>query len=338
MDSTASRANDTPATPPNRAVDTVLVLGRETPPKAAVIACLGVGRDVVISPEAAPDHASVVVLAGGDDPLEGIVNDVPDPGRLVAMLTGRRPRHVVLVDSAFVYGAHPSNPVPMGDGALLRPNAGLLGMQRQAELERRLRGVAADRGMNLTVLRCAPVVGRWPGGTAPFGAESWVGLRGGNGPCQFLHEGDLALAVRHVLESRLTGTFDVAPDGWITSEEIDAITGRRRPVVRLPSDAYVRWSARRHAGRSREAAAAGAALLRYPVVVANTSLRRSGWQVERTNAMALRVACDADREAQRDRARRRRRVTRPVLVLVLGAFGAAAAGYSRTQRRRLAGI
>ena len=49
-----------------------------------------------------------------------------------------------------------------------------------------------------------------------------AGMRAGDNdpPMQFLHLDDLASAVEHVRRGRLSGAFNVAPDGWIPGDRL----------------------------------------------------------------------------------------------------------------------
>lgn len=311
---------------------TAIVLGPDTRTRHALVQGLTATWTVATAQGSPGRVTSVVILAGCDAPLERVAAEIPDPERAVACLVDVRPRHVVLVCSAFVYGAYAGNAIPLSDSSLVRPDEGTPAVQRQAELQRRLEGYAADRGIGLTVLRCAPVVGPWPGGTSPFTDRERIGLKGPSAPAQFLHEQDLVGAVRHVLDLRLGGCFNVAPDGWLTVEEIGRITDLPDTLLDLPLNAYVRWRKRKSSGLTGGEVRARAAARRHPVVVANTAIRMSGWTPHNTNAMALRVADQADRKERKERARSRRRAAGPVAVLAIAAVAMAKLGYGRAKR------
>lgn len=311
---------------------TVLVIGPETRTRHVLVDGLAATWTVTTAQGTPGRATSVVILAGCDAPLERAVAEIPDPERAVTCLVDVRPRHVVLVCSAFVYGAHAGNALPLSDSTLVRPDEGMPAAQRQAELQRRLEAYAADREIGLAVLRCAPVVGPWPGGTSPFTDRERIGLKGPSAPAQFLHEEDLVGAVRHVLDLRLAGCFNVAPDGWLTAEEIGRITEMPDTLLDLPLDAYVRLRKRTSSGLSGGEVRARAAARRHPVVVANTAIRMSGWAPRNTNAMALRVADQADRKERKERARSRRRAAGPVAVLAIAAVAMAKLGYGRARR------
>lgn len=220
------------------------------------------------------DGASVVVHAG--DPSR--TADVLDASGAVAA------DHVVILSTAAVYGAWPDNPVPLTEDAVLRPNPGVDAVAARAETERVAAEWSAEHpSTRLTVLRPCPVV--IPGGDdwpAP-GLEGVAGMGSGDGSraVQFLHVDDLASAVVAVIDARLGGAVNVAPDGWITEDEARALSGGR--VVPLPEPA--RAVARRIGiGRRRDATAA---LHTHPWVVANDRLRATAWEPVYSNAEAL---------------------------------------------------
>ena len=103
---------------------------------------------------------------------------------------------------------------------------------------------------------------------------------------QYVHAEDLAGAVRLAVGRRLDGVYNVAPDGWVSGDDIRALAaGRLR--VSLPERA-----ARRLAGWGRvlgvsRVPAEVIPYLVHPWVVANDRLRAAGWAPHFTNEEAL---------------------------------------------------
>lgn len=185
--------------------------------------------------------------------------------------------HVVVLSSALVYGAWPDNPVPITEAQPVAPNPELAYAQAKAEMEERARSWAAETGAGLCVLR--------PVATLSEGDSSWIGsaLRAAttvraeqvDPPVQFLHHDDLAAALALAATGRLTGAFNVAPDGWIGNDEFRALRG----------EASVRIHPRLSEWRLRAAKTiADRRLLdglepyvTWPWVVANDRLLAAGW-------------------------------------------------------------
>ncbi len=239
-------------------------------------------------------------------------------------------RHLVLLSSALVYGAHADNPVPLTESQMARPVASLSLAMAKAGLEHRATRWAEETGSGLTVLR--------PTATLSEGDSSWVGAairaaaairsEGIDPPIQFLHHDDLASAVVLAATRRLDGIYNVAPDGWIGAELFRGLRGEAQ--VRLPEKAS-RW---RH--QVAKTLAGGSMLegleayVTYPWVVANDKLRNAGWVPSYTNAEAY-VAGTPEPLATSIRPQRRQELA----LGVVGAVGAAAVGALVWSARRV---
>ncbi|HEC11112.1 MAG TPA: NAD-dependent epimerase/dehydratase family protein, partial [Acidimicrobiales bacterium] len=168
----------------------------------------------------------------GGDPNRSLLEAVlelataPEVGQLVA------------VSSATVYGAWENNPVPLSENSVVRPNPGFVYAETKAEHERVLaewrRGAGA--GTAVGVLRPAPAVGAtgasWLGAALLTAVPVRVDRT--DPPSQFLDVGDLATAVVRVVELGLDGPYNVAPDGWLTGDELRALLGPRARL-RIPA-------------------------------------------------------------------------------------------------------
>lgn len=196
-------------------------------------------------------------------------------------------RHVVLVTSARVYGAHADNPVPIPEDAPLRaqPENSVLG--DLLEIERLVR--RADRAypqISVAVLRPALLVG--PGlehsAAGLLDGPRLLAVRGARPHWQFCHVDDLAAAVVVTVGERLAGPLTVGCDGWMEQVEVEQGLGRRR--IELPAPIAFGTAARLHAvGVSTPPSELG--YLVYPWVVGSERLRAEGWKPGYSNAEAL---------------------------------------------------
>jgi nucleoside-diphosphate-sugar epimerase len=196
---------------------------------------------------------------------------------------------LVYTSSATVYGAWPTNPVPLTEDAPTRPNPGFAYAIAQAEAER----LAADwrdgrAGVSLAVLRPVTVLGP--------GVDGWlarlfrdpppVRVSDARPPVQYVHTDDVAAAVELALRHRLDGVFNVAPDGWMSGDEARALTaGRFRVAVPEPLARRVTglaWAL----GLGRTPAEVVPYLV-HPWVVANDRLRAEGWEPQHTSEDAF---------------------------------------------------
>jgi nucleoside-diphosphate-sugar epimerase len=283
---------------------TVVVVGPDGPLRHRVTALLeespAVAQVDVVDPAGSLTDVEAR-LAGATTVVDLARRPRPDPsagpepaisqqtGVLVEAAAAAGVGHVVVVSSAAVYGARAGNPVPLTEEAPLHPNPGADYAVEKAEIERRW--AAWDDGAEgtaLAVLRPALVVGdheeRWL--AVALRAASWMATVEGDAPAQFLHVDDLAAAVVVAVERRLDGTYNVAPEGWLSPGEVRALTGvlPRLPVPRRLAISVARWSWHRGVGSLPPG------LIPYgaqPWVVAGDRLRAEGWEARHSNAEAL---------------------------------------------------
>ncbi|HEY8093404.1 MAG TPA: NAD-dependent epimerase/dehydratase family protein [Acidimicrobiales bacterium] len=208
--------------------------------------------------------------------------------QLLAAASAAGVRHLVVLSSATVYGAWPNNPVPITEGAALRPIPDFAYAVGHAEVEQLVVDWAADQpGRTVAVLR--PVTGLAEDGS------SWLAraLAGGAGvlapeedpPAQFVHLDDVAQAIDLARRRRLDGPFNVSPDGWIAGPRIRALAGSQ-PRLRPPAW-FTHWISNLRWRFQRGPIPPG--LLPYMTnawLVANDRLKAEGWQPQITNEQA----------------------------------------------------
>lgn len=191
--------------------------------------------------------------------------------------------HVVLLSSALVYGAYPANPVPLNESHRRRPNPDLAYAVAKARQEQQLEGWATATGASHTILR--------PTATLSEKGASWIAgaLRRATSlraddlevPVQFLHHDDLAAAVCLVALERLSGVFNVAPDGWVRPEVFTALLAEAE--LRWPAPLGETYSRVTRAVQQFRAEAGITPYIEHPWVVANDRLRAAGWAPTLTN-------------------------------------------------------
>lgn len=233
-------------------------------------------------------HLSFLVAPRADAALTERAN-IEGTRRVLEAAAGAGIGGIVVVSSAMVYGAWPNNPVPLTEDAPLRPNPGVTFATQKAEIERLVAEWADDHpGLPVAILRPVTVVGPAIDGhlSQAFREGLPVRMRGPGPPAQFLHHDDLIAAAHLAITSRLDGVYNVAPDGWVSGDDIRALAaGRLR--VSLPERV-----ARRVAGWGRllgvsRVPAEVIPYLVHPWVVANDRLRAAGWAPRFTNEEAL---------------------------------------------------
>jgi len=232
----------------------------------------------------APGHGAEVDGTG----LGGV--DLAPAAPLLASLDDRPVRLVVVLSSAMVYGAWPTNPVPLSEDAVLRPNPGSRFAADRAELERLVTDWARDRDTRVAVLRPSLVVSEDDPAVEWMERSLWHRPSARHGdtdpPGQFLAVGDLVSAVVHSVRAGLDGAYNVAPDGWLGGDRQVDLAGRggkvRIPGPLAPPVARARW-------RWRLTSTPPEVLpyTMHPWVVANDRLRATGWEPAATNDEAF---------------------------------------------------
>ncbi len=199
--------------------------------------------------------------------------------------------HLVLLSSAMVYGAAVHNPVPLTEANHPAATDDLAFVKAKKGMES-LANTWAAGGRTVATLR--PTTALSDRGT------SWVArtMRDAtrvrsdqvDPPVQFLHYDDLAAAVATASVNRLTGKYNVAPDGWIGSEAFHELVG---PQFRMPvavTDGVLRM------GRKlgiRPTPTGVEPYVRNPWVVSNDKLKAAGWRPAYTNEESYVLGTDA---------------------------------------------
>jgi nucleoside-diphosphate-sugar epimerase len=199
-----------------------------------------------------------------------------------------RVRRVVLVTSAMVYGAQADNPVPLPENAPLaaEPDDGIVGDFLEIE-ELAAMAPVAHPGMTVTVLRPAALVG--PGidtvVTRHFEAPRLLTVKGCVQRWQFCHVDDLVGALELAVAGQVSGQLAVGCDGWLESDQVEEVTGRRR--FELPAAITFGTAQRLHRIGVTPAPATDLHYVVYPWVADCTSLRAAGWKPSHDNTEAL---------------------------------------------------
>ncbi len=184
----------------------------------------------------------------------------------------------ILVTSAKVYGASADNPIPLPEDAQLNGvrDGGVVGdllaVEDVVEDARRV-----HPGLSITVMRPAALVG--PGidtvVTRHFEAPRLLTVKGANPAWQFCHVDDLASGVRVVAERDLGPVLTVGAPGWLSQEQVEALTGMRR--IQLSETTALGTAARLHRFGVLPAPASELAHALYPWVIDSARLRAAGW-------------------------------------------------------------
>jgi nucleoside-diphosphate-sugar epimerase len=245
-------------------------------------------------------------------------------------------RSVVVLSSATVYGAWPNNPVPLTEDAALRPHPALAYATHKAEVER-LTMEWKDGHPDVKVAVLRPVIAVAEDTTDWLANSLWAGSPfspgDGDTPVQFVHLDDLADAVDLARRDQLDGPFNVAPDGWMRSDELSKLAGRG-PRVRLPDRVSHRLAQWRWKLGLTSTPPGVVAYRVNPWVVANDRLKAAGWVPDHTNEEAYVLGDRPSGWASVSPRRRQELVLGGLGVVVAGAVAGGALLVRRRLRRR----
>jgi nucleoside-diphosphate-sugar epimerase len=264
---------------------------------------------------------------------------VPDPRQTAALLAAAAEAgvgQVVVLSSAMVYGAWPTNSVPITEDAVLKPNPSLRFAVERAEEER----IVAEWRLQhpdvvVSVLRPTVQVAEDRSSWLSRSLWSGVGLQPGDAepPVQFVHLDDVAHAVVVVLQNRSQGAFNVAPDSWMSADELRALAGGG-PRLRLPDGVAARVAHLRFRLGFVSSPPGVVAYLAQPWVVANDRLRAEGWRPQWSNEEAF-VAADRPGPLATLTPKRRQELALGVAgVIIVGAAVGTGLAFRRALRRR----
>ena len=251
-----------------------------------------------------------VVVASGDAPAVpelGRFDTIVDVGLADHDLLGRRGESVtagaqelladarvlgahllVVVSSAMVYGALASNPVPLTEEAVLRPDPTFVYARQLAAAEEAVEAWRAS-GVNRRVAMLRPAIPIAADGTSSLARALTAGFGQRFGEAdpgaQFVHHDDVASAVAVAVARRLDGVYNVAPDGSIPGERVRALSGQR-PHLPLPERVGDVVDALRWRFQRGPIPPGLRSYTRQPWVVANDKLRAEGWVPTVTNDQA----------------------------------------------------
>ncbi|HJR18422.1 MAG TPA: SDR family oxidoreductase [Actinomycetota bacterium] len=243
-------------------------------------------------------------------------------------------RKLIHVSSATVYGAHPDNDFPLTESSPLRANPDFAYAWHKLEAERMIEAFQEDHPeVVVTVLRPAIVFGPNVQNfiSRMLEAPRVTTVKGYEPPLQLVHEEDVASAIHFAIERDMPGAFNVSADGWMTSDEVLAIAGKKR--VELPEAVAFALAERLWKVGVAEAPPGELHFVMHPWVVDNAKLKAAGWTPGHGNQETLTEAIEAHRPwIAVGRARMRKDDLAKSAAAMLGVVGAL--GLVRRSRKR----
>ena len=215
-----------------------------------------------------------------------------------ANVLGAGAGHVVLASSAAVYGAHPTNPVPITEDLEPRPNNECPYAWHKLEAERLCREAGPT-----SVMRLSAVLGPHADPQVQRAIQGYrvvvPALRGIPQALQFLDEEDAAQGLLAAGRVRAEGAFNLATEDWLGESALATVAGGR--VVRLPRRAAIAVSEAGYRLRLIPFGADRSSLLGGPLALDPAHAERVlGWKPSATSAEVLgRAVRSARRQAGR---------------------------------------
>ena len=241
---------------------------------------LPIGRRVVAAALSEPGVDRVVAI-GAQPSTRRLTGEAEGPELLIAPFALDDSRLASLIAGAtrvFLTGPRSGLDIDGTGGADIDVVATRSFLER-AELERLCATWSRSRGATCALVRPCIVVGpeneKWLA-RSPW-ATAGLQISGGVAPVQFVHLDDLTTALVTICRSRVDGPVNVAPDGWLTVDEVRALKGPTARVRMYKPFAYVLARIGKYFGVAPgdpDTLLAGSG----PWVVANDRIRSLGWE------------------------------------------------------------
>ncbi len=282
----------------------VAVTGAATPLGSLVVSRLlgASGVREVVGLGGGPDEAGLAAALRGVDVVVHAATALPPldlgPQRdalvaevraLLAAAAAASVGHLVLATSAMVYGALPSNAVPLPEDASMQAAPDDSVVSVWLAVERLAAEASAAGSMAVSVVRPAALVG--PGVdtviTRHFDGTRLLVVRESRPHWQLCHVEDLAGALATVAVERLEGVLTVGCEGWLEQDQVERLSGMAR--VEMPAAVAFATASRLHRLRVLPTAGSDLAYVVHPWVVSSARLLEAGWRPRFDNVTAFGV-------------------------------------------------
>ena len=214
---------------------------------------------------------------------------------LFAAATDSSVRNVVVKSAAYVYGAHPRDPVWFTEETPRQTPPRHRVERSLSEVESYVHDFAVDNPhVAVSMLRFSNVLGTEI--STPLSkmleAPMVPSIFGFDPRFQFVHEDDVIRAILYVLDRDLAGVYNVAGDGLVPWSEVAAICGKRTMPL-PPVGRGVVAAALRRLGIDIPPEVVD--LLSYGRGIDNSRLKRAGFEYSHTSAGTVRAFIEAVR-------------------------------------------
>lgn len=208
---------------------------------------------------------------------------------------------LIQLSSMAAFGAHPDNPFPMDEEEYPRGDPRCYYSYGKAEIEHYLfRLTQLHPELTFTILRPCVIVGEGMDNTVSriFGRRLAMHPRGSDPHTQFIHEDDLAEAVRLVLISGARGIYHVTSDDTIALSEMIKRAGMAAPAVN--ADLMCALADTAYRLRLSPISSHWINMFRHSMVGSNEKIKRElGWRPRFTSRELFGLVLEAGRGSRR---------------------------------------
>ena len=205
---------------------------------------------------------------------------------------------LIQISSMAAFGAHPDNPFPLSEDDYPRGDYRCYYSYGKAEIEHYLNRLSQKHPeLEVTILRPCVIVGERLDNTISwlFGRRVALSLRGSDPHTQYIHEDDLAEAVRLVLKHRAHGIFHVTSDDTIAFSEMKRRAGMIAPAI--PPDFACSLADISYRLGLSPISSHWINMFRHSMVGSNEKIARElGWQPSYTSKELFEVVLEAGRK------------------------------------------
>ncbi len=209
---------------------------------------------------------------------------------------------LIQMSSMAAFGAHSDNPFLLSEEDYPRGDCRCYYSYGKAEIEHYLYRLSQlHPELEFTILRPCVIVGRRLDNTISwlFGRKTALSLRGSDPHTQYIHEDDLASAVKLVLQRGARGIYHVTSDDTIAFSEMMQRAGIKAPAV--PAELMCRTVDTAYRLRLSPISSHWFNMFRHSMVGSNEKIKRElGWRPTYTSRELFELVLEAGRGANRD--------------------------------------
>jgi UDP-glucose 4-epimerase len=212
---------------------------------------------------------------------------------------------LIQLSSMAAFGAHPDNPFPLSEDDYPRGDQRCYYSYGKAEIEQYLYRLGKEHPeLRITILRPCIIVGKRLDNTISWlmSRKLALSLRGSDPHTQYVHEDDMAAAIRLVLQQGAQGIFQVTSDDTIAFSEMKRRAGMVAPSI--PADFACSLADLSYRLGLSPISSHWINLFRHSMVGSNEKIKRElGWRPSYSSRELFELVLEAGRKNNNRKAR-----------------------------------